>query len=87
MAKLPKFKSESEIQEFWATHDSADYWDDMEDDGVEIHFVPRKHLLVMPLNEDILRDVRELALEKGISSVQLLQKWIVSGLQQESSTT
>ncbi|MCZ6676535.1 MAG: CopG family antitoxin [Candidatus Poribacteria bacterium] len=87
MATIPKFKSEEEIQEFWATHDSADYWDDMADDEVEISFVPRKHLLVMPLNENILHDVRELALEKGTSSAQLLRKWIVAGLQQESSAT
>ncbi len=87
MAKIPKFNSEEEIQEFWSTHDSADFWDDMENDEVEISFVPRKHLLVMPLDESILQDIRELALEKDISSVQLLQRWIVAGLQQESSAT
>ncbi len=87
MARIPQFNSEAEIQEFWATHDSADYWDDMVDDEVEIGFVPQKHLLIMPLDESILRDVRELALQKGASSVQLLQKWIVSGLHQESIAT
>ena len=46
-----------------------------------------KHLIVMPLNEDLLRDVRKLALERGVSSVQLLQKWIADGLHQESNVT
>ena len=87
MARIPKFNSEEEIQEFWSTHDSADYWEDMEDDEVTVSFVPRKHLIVMPLNEDLLRDVRKLALERGISSVQLLQKWIVDRLHQESDVT
>ena len=87
MARIPKFDSEEEMQEFWSTHDSAGYWEDMEDDDVEISFVPQKHLIVMPLNEDLLRNVRKLALEKGISSVQLLQKWIVDGLYQESDVT
>ena len=87
MAKIPKFNSEEEIQEFWSTHDSADYWENMEDDKVTVSFVPQKHLIIMPLNEDVLRNVRKLALEKGISSVQLLQKWIVDGLHQESDVT
>ena len=84
MAKTAKFNSEEEMQEFWSTHDSADFWDDMADDEVEISLVPQKNVLVMPLNESILREVRELALQKNISSVQLLQKWIVAGLHQES---
>ncbi|MBU1152950.1 BrnA antitoxin family protein [bacterium] len=42
MAKIPKFKSEKEMQEFWATHDSADYFDDMIDDKVEIDFISKK---------------------------------------------
>lgn len=84
IAKIPKFNNEEEIQEFWSTHDFADFWDDMADDEVEISFVPQKNVLVMPLNESILREVRELALQKNISSVQLLQKWIVAGLHQES---
>ena len=87
MVRIPKFNNEEEIQEFWSTHDSADYWEDMEDDAVIVSFVPRKHLIVMPLNEDLLRDVRKLALEKGLSSVQLLQKWIVNGLHRESDVT
>lgn len=28
---IPEFASEEEAQEFWATHDSTDYWDQMED--------------------------------------------------------
>jgi hypothetical protein len=87
MAKIPQFKTEAELQQFWSTHDSADFWDDMVDDEVEISLTPQKGMLVMPLSENILRDVRELALRKGISSVQLLQKWIVAGLHQESNPT
>ena len=28
---LPTFHSEEEAREFWATHDSTEYWDQMED--------------------------------------------------------
>lgn len=29
--KIPRFASEEEAREFWDTHSSADYWDQMED--------------------------------------------------------
>ena len=31
MAKIPAFKTQDEAVEFWETHDSADYWEDMEE--------------------------------------------------------
>ncbi len=36
MAKIPDFKTLDEAVEFWETHDSADYWEDMEEVSFEI---------------------------------------------------
>ncbi len=36
MAKIPDFKTLDEAVEFWETHDSADYWEDMEEVTFEI---------------------------------------------------
>lgn len=36
MTKLPEFKSVDEEVEFWTTHDSADYWDEMEEVTLEV---------------------------------------------------
>lgn len=38
MAKIPRFKTEEEIQESLDTHDSAEYFEDMEDDKVYVRF-------------------------------------------------
>jgi len=35
--KLPKFESRKEAAKFWATHDTTDYWDDMEDVDLKVH--------------------------------------------------
>lgn len=83
MAKIPKFKTEEESQEFWATHDSADYFDDMIDDKVKVEFTSDKEVLVLPLEKEYLQDARELALKKGVSSNALFKEWIVSGLKKE----
>jgi len=37
--KLPRFETREEAAEYWATHDTTDYWDDME--PVEVEFDPR----------------------------------------------
>jgi len=38
MAKIPGFRTEQEMREFWDTHDSAEYFGDMNDDAVWIAF-------------------------------------------------
>ncbi|MBL7075549.1 hypothetical protein ISS37_09970 [candidate division KSB1 bacterium] len=48
MAKIPTFITEVEIQEFWSTHDSVDYFDDMENDEVEVIISDKKNILILP---------------------------------------
>jgi len=36
--KIPRFKSDKEAAEFWDTHSSADYWDQMKDVTDQISF-------------------------------------------------
>jgi len=38
MAKIPEFRTEQEMREFWDTQDSAEYFEDMKDDEVQITF-------------------------------------------------
>jgi len=68
MAKIPRFGTEQEMQEFWDTHDSAEYFEDMKDDGAEVEFNRDKGVLVIPMVEDRVRSLRGIALEEGVSS-------------------
>jgi len=43
MTQLPEFKTVDEEVEFWETHDSADYWNDMQEVDFEIDL--RRNLL------------------------------------------
>ena len=38
MMKIPGFRTEQEMREFWDVHDSAEYFEDMNDDEVRIAF-------------------------------------------------
>ncbi len=87
MAKIPRFRTEEEIQEFWDTHDSAEYFEDMEDDEVQVTLKRDKGVLVIPLGEDRLRAVREIALEEGVSSNLLLKNWIDEGIKRKMKVT
>jgi hypothetical protein len=76
MKKIPQFKTEQEMRDFWDTHDSADYFEDMDDDEMSVEFKRDKGVLVIPLGEERARSVRGIALEEGISSNILLKNWI-----------
>ncbi len=80
MVKIPRFRTEEEMQEFWDTHDSSKYFEDMEDDEVQVTFKRDKGVLVIPLGEDRMRSVREIALKEGVSSNLLLKNWIDEGI-------
>ncbi len=51
MAKISKFRTEQEMREFWDTHDSAEYFEDMKDDEAEVEFNRDKGVLVIPMGE------------------------------------
>ena len=87
MRQIPRFRTEEEIREFWDTHDSAEYFEDMEDEEVQVTFTHEKGVLVIPLGEDRLRSVREIALEEGVSSNLLLKNWIDEGIKKKLKVT
>ena len=67
-ASLEKFKTEQEMGEFWDTHDSAEYFEDMKDDGVGVEFNRDKGVLVIPMGGDRVRSLRGIVLEEEVSS-------------------
>ena len=69
-------RSRREMREFWDTHDSAEYFEDMKDDEVGVEFNRDKGVLVIPMGEDRVRSLRGIALEEGVSSNVLLRNWI-----------
>jgi len=76
VAQIPRFGTEQEVREFWDTHDSAEYFEDMTDDEVSVEFKQDKGVLAIPLGEGLARSVRGIALEEGVSSNVLLKNRI-----------
>ena len=75
--KLPDFSRMTleEIAEFWETHDSADYWDQMEE--VEVGFKRKlDRTVTIKLAASDLEEIKKIAQEKAIGHTTLIRSWI-----------
>jgi len=84
--KLPDFSSmtDAEVAEFWDTHDSADYWDQLEqiDEPVLIATSPKKAISIR-LPEAMTVKLKQIARKKGIGYQPLIRMWLLERLVQE----
>lgn len=79
--KLPEFKTPEEFAEFLETHDTADYWGEIEDvPDVEI-LVPKFYL-----SPDLLEEIKRFAKRRGIPYHILIRQWLEERLKQEEQT-
>jgi predicted DNA binding CopG/RHH family protein len=83
--RLPDFGKMSleEIAEFWETHDSADYWGQMEDVTDQVHFKrPAEKIVSVRITEEDLGQLRRIAAEMGLGHTTLIRTWIKEKLRE-----
>jgi predicted DNA binding CopG/RHH family protein len=82
MSKIPKFKSKKEEREFWATHSSADYWDDLEecDDTFKR---PKLKSISLKLDPNLLERIRVVAHKRGLSYNAMIRYILSKGIERE----
>ncbi len=72
---LPEsFETLDEAGDFWDTHGSADYEDEMEDVDFEIDLSSSK--IYCGIERDLAGQLRELARREGLSTEELLHRWL-----------
>ena len=72
---LPEnFESLDEFWDFWDTHSSADFEDEMEDVNAVIELSSSK--VYFAVAKDFVRPIRTLAREQGVSPETLLNLWL-----------
>jgi len=87
MAKLPRFKTEQEAAEWFSTHDTAPYMDELEEVKEKIEFDqprPKRKPVGLRLPVTVLEAIKRTAQKKGIPYQTLIQMWLVEKLRQES---
>jgi predicted DNA binding CopG/RHH family protein len=77
--KIPKFRSEKEEADFWATHDSTDYLSETKE--VKVKFTrPPKKLVSLRLDENTIGKLKKIAESKGIGYLELVRMWVLENL-------
>ena len=87
MAKLPTFASDKEAADWFATHDTAAYMDELEEVQEPIPVIrsrPTKRPVGLRIRSDYLEAVKQVAERKGIPYQTLIQMWLVEKLRQEA---
>jgi hypothetical protein len=89
---IPKFKSEREEANFWATHDTTEYsFEDLEETivlGPELRGrieTRRQERLqwLLKLDEENFKTLQDIAVRKNIDELSLLKRWVEEGIKRE----
>lgn len=82
--KIPKFKSEDEEREFWATHDSTDYVDWKKAKRVVLpELKPSLKTISLRLPESMLEELKLLAHKKDVPYQSLLKIFLSERIREE----
>lgn len=72
---LPEnFKTLEELEQFWDTHSTADYEDEMETIEVKVDLSSNK--VYFSVAKDILQKIRTQAQSQGVSTETLINLWL-----------
>ncbi len=87
MSKIPLFTSEQEAADWFATHDTADYMEDLEE--IKEHIPVRRTRFPekpvgLRLRADQLQAIKQVAKRKGIPYETLIRSWLLEKLHQEA---
>jgi len=96
--KLPKFKSEAEEAEFWATHDSTNYWEEFQYVTEPLEIEPRlawaidrkarrKQLVSIRLESWQVRLARAVAVRSGVPYHTVIRNWVSRGISRTQATS
>jgi hypothetical protein len=82
MKKIPEFKTIKEEREFWSTHSSADYWDDMEKSEDQFKR-PKLKPISLKLDPNLLEMIRRVAHKRGLSYNAMIRYLLSKGIDRE----
>jgi len=85
-SEIPKFKNEEEEFDFWSSHDSTEFFDEIEEISEPIDVTKpkvRKQRITMLLDQRLKAQLQKIAEEKGIRYQTLIQMWLKEKVKQE----
>ena len=83
--RVPKFKNLKEEREFWDTHNSTDYLDDFEVTKDVVFVRPKKEVISLRLDPNIVNKLKELADKEGLPPTAYARMLIVKGIRERTA--
>lgn len=85
LKQLPRFKTEDEEREFWATHDSTDYvnWDNAIINPKFPNLKPSRRSVTLRLPEWLLSDLKTVANKKDVPYQSLMKVYLAEKVKEE----
>ncbi|MBM4334047.1 MAG: hypothetical protein FJ117_22995 [Deltaproteobacteria bacterium] len=79
---MPEFKTKKEERDFWETHSSVDYWDDMEECDDSFKRLKLKSIS-LKLDPGLLKRIRIIAHKRGLSYNAMIRYLLSKGIERE----
>jgi hypothetical protein len=87
LKEIPTFKSEEEEADFWASHDTADYFDVSAMEEVSFpNLKAANGLIPIILDTESTSELEELAAERDVDIPALAAQYVREGIQRDAHT-
>jgi len=83
MSKIPNFKSDEEVAEFWDTHSLTDFEDELEEAKDVVFVRPHRQVVSIRLDRKYVQILKTLATERGIGYSPLVRMWVIERIKKE----
>ena len=77
---ISKARTVEEAAEFWDTHDTADYWDQMPEAHFEVRVRSKGQVTVAP---DLFERLNDLSIKQGMTVTDLVNGWLTEKLSEQ----
>ena len=83
--KLPKFKNLKEERKFWEEHDSTDYLNDFEEVKGVVFVRPKKQVISLRLEPQVINKLKELADKEGLKPTTYARMLIIRAIRDKAA--
>jgi predicted DNA binding CopG/RHH family protein len=81
--RIPEFKSDKEIADFWDSHSISDFDHELEEAKDIIFVRPQRQSISIRLDKKYVQVLKALASEHGIGYSSLLRMWLIERIKRE----
>jgi predicted DNA binding CopG/RHH family protein len=84
MKKIPNFKTDREMAQFWDTHSLADFEAELRPVKDMVFVKPDRQVISLRLDRKVVKAIKSLAHRKGIGYSSLIRMWVIEDFMRET---